>query len=246
MPNLLGATPDSDRADFARLWDDPALRPDELKIYPCSLIANTELYQRWQNGEYRPYTDQELIDLVVDCKTHVPPYCRINRVMRDIASRRRRLPGRTARKCSASGARGQRCQSSAPPGARKVSAEALVLQERLTTTATPNVSWRLHGAGRGQAEPPWRDIAALMPREHSQLEEIAGAPVRRCTSMARRWKSRGRLSNDRCRAGTRLIGVRLRCAWAGFDAWPWPRDRYAEQSRARFELGELYMMRDIL
>ena len=84
MPNLLGATPESDRADFARLWDDPALRPDELKIYPCSIIAGTELYERWRAGDYRPYTDEELIALVADCKTTIPPYCRVNRVFRDI------------------------------------------------------------------------------------------------------------------------------------------------------------------
>ncbi len=84
MPNLLGATPESDRLDFARLWDDPGLRPDELKIYPCSIIAGTELFNRWQAGEFRPYTDEELIDLVADCKTLIPPYCRVNRVFRDI------------------------------------------------------------------------------------------------------------------------------------------------------------------
>ncbi|MBE9508779.1 MAG: radical SAM protein, partial [Chloroflexi bacterium] len=28
MPNLLGATPESDLEDFCRLWDDPPLRPD--------------------------------------------------------------------------------------------------------------------------------------------------------------------------------------------------------------------------
>ena len=84
MPNLLGATPESDREDFRRLWSDPALRPDELKIYPCMLIEGTELYERWQQGEYRPYTDDELIELLIACKTVVPPYCRINRVIRDI------------------------------------------------------------------------------------------------------------------------------------------------------------------
>lgn len=84
MPNLFGATPESDRADFARLWDDPALRPDELKIYPCSIIAGTELYRLWQAGHYRPYTDEELIALVADCKATIPPYCRVNRVFRDI------------------------------------------------------------------------------------------------------------------------------------------------------------------
>ena len=84
MPNLHGATPTLDREDFARLWADPCLRPDELKIYPCSIIAGTELYRLWQMGEYRPYTDEELIALVADCKTLIPPYCRVNRVFRDI------------------------------------------------------------------------------------------------------------------------------------------------------------------
>ena len=42
MPNLYGATPAKDRVDFARFFEDPALRPDELKIYPCSLIAETD------------------------------------------------------------------------------------------------------------------------------------------------------------------------------------------------------------
>ncbi len=84
MPNLFGATPQTDRADFDRLWADPDLRPDELKIYPCSIIEGTELYRRWQAGEYRPYTDDELLDLVADCKTAIPPYCRVSRVFRDI------------------------------------------------------------------------------------------------------------------------------------------------------------------
>ncbi len=84
MPNLLGATPESDREDFARLWSDPALRPDELKIYPCSIIEGTELYRLWQAGQFRPYADDELIALVADCKATIPPYCRVNRVFRDI------------------------------------------------------------------------------------------------------------------------------------------------------------------
>ena len=84
MPNLYGATPDSDRADFRRLWDDPALRPDELKIYPTALLEGTGLYRLWQAGDYAPYPEEALVDLVADCKALVPPYCRINRVMRDI------------------------------------------------------------------------------------------------------------------------------------------------------------------
>ncbi len=86
MPNLLGATLESDRADFARLWVEGGLNPDELKIYPCQLLKSAELYRYWQAGEYHPYTEQELIDLIADLKETVPRYCRINRVIRDIPS----------------------------------------------------------------------------------------------------------------------------------------------------------------
>lgn len=84
MPNLLGATPESDCEDFGRLWSDPDLRPDELKIYPCSLLADTELYRIWQAGGYQPYDTETLVQLLADCKAQVPPYCRLSRVVRDI------------------------------------------------------------------------------------------------------------------------------------------------------------------
>lgn len=84
MPNLYGATPEGDVGDYAALWDDPALRPDELKIYPCMLIEATGLYELWKSGRYRPYTDAELIETLAQAKRLTPPYCRINRVIRDI------------------------------------------------------------------------------------------------------------------------------------------------------------------
>jgi elongator complex protein 3 len=84
MPNLLGATPQTDREDFARLFDDPDLRPDELKIYPTVLVKNSPLYAYFERGEYRPYTYEELLELMVAVKTVVPPYCRVNRLARDI------------------------------------------------------------------------------------------------------------------------------------------------------------------
>jgi elongator complex protein 3 len=84
MPNLLGATPESDLEDFRRLWEDPAIRPDELKIYPTALLADTALYERWQSDEYEPYDEETMVDLLSRCKTLIPPYCRVNRLMRDI------------------------------------------------------------------------------------------------------------------------------------------------------------------
>ena len=82
MPNLLGATPESDRQDFTTMWH--GFCPDEIKIYPTQLLANAELYQYWQRGEYIPYTTQQLIDLIADIKPGIPRYCRVNRVVRDI------------------------------------------------------------------------------------------------------------------------------------------------------------------
>jgi len=84
MPNLHGATPESDREDFARLWR--GFCPDEIKIYPNQLLANAELYEYWQRGEFHPYTTEQLIDLIVDIKPTIPRYCRVNRVIRDIPS----------------------------------------------------------------------------------------------------------------------------------------------------------------
>jgi elongator complex protein 3 len=84
MPNLLGATPDSDRADFPRLWK--GLCPDEIKIYPTQLLETAPLYEYWQRGEYHPYTTEELVNLIADVKITIPRYCRVNRVIRDIPS----------------------------------------------------------------------------------------------------------------------------------------------------------------
>jgi elongator complex protein 3 len=84
MPNLLGATLESDRQDFTRLWQ--GLCPDEIKIYPTQLLANADLYLNWQRGEYQPYTTAELTSLIADIKPTIPRYCRVNRVIRDIPS----------------------------------------------------------------------------------------------------------------------------------------------------------------
>jgi len=88
MPNLLGATLESDLADYSRLWDDIAVRPDELKIYPCMLLENAEMYHNYQRGEYQPYSEAELLELLVGCKAQTPRYVRLNRIIRDIPTTR--------------------------------------------------------------------------------------------------------------------------------------------------------------
>jgi elongator complex protein 3 len=86
MPNLLHSTPEKDARDFARLFDDPAIRPDELKIYPCSLIESAELMRHHERGEWRAYAHAELLDLLASALARVPRYCRVTRVIRDISS----------------------------------------------------------------------------------------------------------------------------------------------------------------
>lgn len=84
MLNLYQSTPQRDIDGFKLLIDQIA--PDELKIYPTSIVDNTILNNLYQKGKYTPYTTSELIDTITQIKQLVPPYCRINRVFRDIPS----------------------------------------------------------------------------------------------------------------------------------------------------------------
>ncbi len=83
MANLLGATPELDISDYGKLWSDRAIRPDELKIYPCILVENADLYGYWQRGEYVPYSEEEVRDVLVACMAQTPRWVRLNRVIRD-------------------------------------------------------------------------------------------------------------------------------------------------------------------
>ncbi|MFW9987127.1 MAG: tRNA uridine(34) 5-carboxymethylaminomethyl modification radical SAM/GNAT enzyme Elp3 [Candidatus Odinarchaeota archaeon] len=84
MPNLPGSSIDKDLELFDNLFTNPDYRPDMLKIYPTLVINGTELYNWWKEGKYVPYSDKELIDLIAKAKTELPPYVRIQRIMRDI------------------------------------------------------------------------------------------------------------------------------------------------------------------
>ena len=84
MPNLHGSTPAKDREDFDRLFADPDVRPDELKVYPCSLIESAELMAYHRRGDWRPYERAELLDVLVHSLGATPRYCRLTRVIRDI------------------------------------------------------------------------------------------------------------------------------------------------------------------
>jgi len=84
MPNLLGSDLENDYNDFVELFNNPAYRPDWLKIYPCMVVPWSKLEKIYKKGKYRSYTDEELISLMMKVKPLVPEYCRITRLVRDI------------------------------------------------------------------------------------------------------------------------------------------------------------------
>jgi len=41
--------------------------------------------QYFQQGQWQPYTHDELLEVLTFCLTHTPAYCRVTRVIRDIS-----------------------------------------------------------------------------------------------------------------------------------------------------------------
>ena len=86
MVNLLGADPVSDIADYRRLVTDPAFLPDEVKLYPCCLVESARLTDYFEDGCWRPYTEEELVEVLVQDVLATPPWTRISRMIRDISA----------------------------------------------------------------------------------------------------------------------------------------------------------------
>lgn len=86
MVNLLGSTPEADRLDYQRFVAELAFQPDEVKLYPCALIESSRLRGRYEAGVWRPYTEDELVGVLIDDVLATPAYCRVSRMIRDFSS----------------------------------------------------------------------------------------------------------------------------------------------------------------
>lgn len=86
MANLYTATPERDKRDYRTLVRAPAFQPDEIKLYPCALIEGARLCEKYRDGSWRPYTEDELLDVLADDVIATPPFCRISRMIRDFSS----------------------------------------------------------------------------------------------------------------------------------------------------------------
>lgn len=86
MVNLLGATPESDKADYLSLCNDAAFQPDEVKLYPCVLVEGTGLCERFEDHTWQPYSEPSLVDILVSDTCATPAFTRISRMIRDISA----------------------------------------------------------------------------------------------------------------------------------------------------------------
>lgn len=84
MPNLPSSNPKRDLDMFRIVFEDPNLRPDALKIYPCLVVEGTRLYEMWVKGVYKPYPEEQVIKVLADALRRIPKYVRVQRVQRDI------------------------------------------------------------------------------------------------------------------------------------------------------------------
>lgn len=84
MPGLPGSNPDWDLEDLTRLFEDPAFRPDMMKLYPTLVVRDTALSRLYEAGLFHPYGVEEAVELLSEMKMRVPRWHRIMRIMREI------------------------------------------------------------------------------------------------------------------------------------------------------------------
>jgi len=102
MPDLPGSTFEKDLEMFKKLFSHkktiinknyikynleyPELQADQLKIYPCSTVEYTDIKKWYDQGTYKPYSEDrdKLIEIILYIKTNIFPWIRLNRIIRDI------------------------------------------------------------------------------------------------------------------------------------------------------------------
>jgi elongator complex protein 3 len=84
MPGLPGSDIDRDIRMCRELFENPDFRPDMLKIYPTLVIEGTGLYELWKKGLYKPLTDEDAVELIVECYRYIPKWVRVMRIQRDV------------------------------------------------------------------------------------------------------------------------------------------------------------------
>ena len=85
MLNLYGSNVDKDRDLLDQILNNPDLQLDQIKLYPCAVVPFTKIKELYDSGEYIPYEDKYLYELIKYFKMNIKKYFRINRIIRDIS-----------------------------------------------------------------------------------------------------------------------------------------------------------------
>ena len=86
MLNLFGSSREEDKRDYQRFVSEEAYLPDEVKLYPCVLVKSARLRAFYEAGSWQPYSENELVDILVANTLFTPPFMRISRMVRDISA----------------------------------------------------------------------------------------------------------------------------------------------------------------
>ena len=87
MPDLPGATPQTDKEGFQKLFYSSHFMPDQVKVYPTEVVPWTVLKKMYEKGTYTPYAEKnerDILDVVKHAMKICPPWIRLPRVVRDI------------------------------------------------------------------------------------------------------------------------------------------------------------------
>ncbi len=84
MPGMIGAEFNDDMKSFELMINDPAYRPDMLKIYPTLVVKDTSIHKMWKNGYYTPMDTETAVELITNFMRDMPPWIRVQRMQRDI------------------------------------------------------------------------------------------------------------------------------------------------------------------
>lgn len=84
MPGLPFSSYSRDMKNFRMMFEYEDFRPDQLKIYPCQIVADSPLAKVYEKINYKPYSHATMKKMLAEIYAIIPEYCRIMRVMREI------------------------------------------------------------------------------------------------------------------------------------------------------------------
>jgi len=63
---------------------NPNIQVDQWKVYPTTIVPYTDIEKWYKSGEYVPYDQNKMKDMLLEMKQNIFPWIRLNRIIRDI------------------------------------------------------------------------------------------------------------------------------------------------------------------